>query len=92
MQLFQMFRCPHRYSVQDHLWNTKTDYIVDSLFLIAGLHEGGAASGERQAVSGKRHRECRRRGVYKSGTTVCAAVYAAQMGVNFCQSSGTVPL
>jgi len=45
--------------------------------LIAGLHEGDAA-----AVSGKQHREWRRRGVYTSGTAVCAAVSAAQMGAN----------
>jgi len=38
------------------------------------------------AVRGKRHRERRRRSVYMSSTAVCAA----QMGVNFRQSSGTV--
>jgi len=51
--------------------------------IIAGLQKGGTA-----AVSGKWHRERRRRGVYMSGTAVCAA----RMGVNFRQFSGTVPL
>ena len=45
--------------------------------LIAGLHKGGAA-----AVSGPGG------SIYMSG----AAVFAAQMGVNFRQFSGTVPL
>jgi len=40
----------------------------------AGLHEGGAV-----VVNGKRHREQRQRGIYASGTAVCAT----QMGVNF---------
>jgi len=38
--------------------------------------------------SGERHRERYRRGVYTSSGTVCAA----QMGVDFGQSSGTVPV
>jgi len=45
-----------------------------------------------QRGSGKRHRQRRQRGVYMSGTTVCAAVSATQMGVNFRQFSGTVSL
>jgi len=61
-------------------WTRKISELFNNR-IIGGLHEGGAA-----VVSGKRHREWRRRGVYKS-TAACAA----QMGVNFRQSSGTVP-
>ena len=50
---------------------------------IAGSHEGGAA-----AVSGKWHRERRRRGIYMSSIAVCAA----QTGVNLHQSRGRAPL
>lgn len=48
-----------------------------------GLHEGDAI-----AVNGKRHRDRRHRGIYTSGTAVCVAVFAAQMGVSACQFSG----
>jgi len=50
--------------------------------LIVGLHWSSVAAA---AVSSRLHEEQRCRGVYMSGTTVCAA----QMGINFrCQSTG----
>jgi len=55
--------------------------------IIVVLHEGRVA-----AVSGKQHRERRRREIYTSGTAVCVAVCATQVGVNYRQSSGRVPL
>ena len=77
------------YLVASNIMSTMCHIVLHLQLLsrfIADLHEGDTA-----AVSGRRRRERHHKSVYMSGTAVCATV-SAQMGVHFCQSSGTVSL